>query len=44
MPADKPLDPVGEPEATREILKTMAAGGTTMLSARFIHQLAGSLP
>ena len=37
MPADKPLDPVGEPESTREILETMAAGGTTILSARFIH-------
>ena len=37
MPADKPLDPVGEPEATREILETMAAGGTTTLSARFMH-------
>jgi len=37
MPADKPLDPVGEPEVTREILKTMASGGTTILSARFIH-------
>ena len=38
MPADKPLDPVGEPEVTREILKTTAAGGTTILSARFIHR------
>ena len=38
MPADKPLDPVGEPEVTREILKTMASGGTTILSARFIHR------
>ncbi len=37
MPADKPLDPGGEPEATRDILRTMAAGGTTTLSARFIH-------
>ena len=37
MPADKPLDPVGEPEATRDILETMAAGGTTTLSARFMH-------
>ncbi len=37
MPAEKPLDPVGEPEATRETLKTLAAGGTTILSARFIH-------
>jgi probable F420-dependent oxidoreductase len=37
MPADKLLDPVGEPEVTRDILKTMAAGGTTTLSARFVH-------
>ena len=37
MPAENPLDPVGEPEATREILETMAAGGTTTLSARFMH-------
>jgi len=37
MPAEKPLDPVGEPEATREILRTLAAGGTTTLSARFVH-------
>ena len=37
MPAEKPLDPVGEPGETREILKTLAAGGTTTLSARFVH-------
>jgi hypothetical protein len=37
MPADKLLDPVGEPEVTRDILKTMASGGTTTLSARFVH-------
>ena len=37
MPAEKPLDPVGEPEATREILEALAAGGTTILSARFNH-------
>jgi len=37
MPAENPLDPVGDPEATRDILKTMAAGGTTTLSARFVH-------
>jgi hypothetical protein len=33
-----PLDPVGEPEATKETLETMAGGGTTTLSARFIHR------
>jgi alkanesulfonate monooxygenase SsuD/methylene tetrahydromethanopterin reductase-like flavin-dependent oxidoreductase (luciferase family) len=37
MPAEKPLAPVGEPEATKETLETMAVGGTTTLSARFIH-------
>ena len=37
MPADKPLDPVGEPQATLDTLETLAAGGTTTLSARFIH-------
>jgi alkanesulfonate monooxygenase SsuD/methylene tetrahydromethanopterin reductase-like flavin-dependent oxidoreductase (luciferase family) len=37
LPAERPLDPVGEPEATKETLETMAAGGTTTLSARFIH-------
>jgi len=37
MPAEHALDPVGEPEATRETLGMMAAGGTTTLSARFVH-------
>jgi probable F420-dependent oxidoreductase len=37
MPAEQPLDPVGEPEMTRDILSTMSSGGTTILSARFIH-------
>ena len=37
LPADHPLDPVKEPEATKETLATMAAAGTTTLSARFIH-------
>ena len=37
MPADKPLDPVGEPQTTLDTLETLAAGGTTTLSARFIH-------
>jgi probable F420-dependent oxidoreductase len=37
MPADKPLDPVGEPGETKETLETMAARGTTTLSARFVH-------
>jgi probable F420-dependent oxidoreductase len=37
MPAADPLDPVGAPDATREVLQALAAGGTTMLSARFVH-------
>lgn len=37
MPAAQPLDPVGEPEATKETVEALAAGGTTILSARFIH-------
>ena len=37
MPAEKPLDPVGEPEATGKRCETLAAGGTTTLSARFVH-------
>jgi hypothetical protein len=37
MPAEQPLDPVGEPQATLDTLERMAAGGTTTLSARFIH-------
>ncbi len=37
MPAERPLDPVGKPEATRETLRELADGGTTTLSARFVH-------
>ena len=37
MPAAQPLDPVGEPDATKETLEALEAGGTTILSARFIH-------
>jgi probable F420-dependent oxidoreductase len=37
LPADQALDPVGEPALTEEALHTMAAAGTTILSARFIH-------
>lgn len=38
MPTERPLDPLGAPESTREILATLAAGGTTILSARFVHR------
>lgn len=37
MPAERPLDPVGHPDVTRELLRGLAAGGTTTLSARFVH-------
>jgi probable F420-dependent oxidoreductase len=37
LPADKPLDPVGKPEATKEILEKMAAAGTTTVFAYFNH-------
>ena len=37
LPADQPLDPVGDPESTAETLRTIAAAGTTVLSARFVH-------
>jgi probable F420-dependent oxidoreductase len=37
MPAERPLDPMGQPGETKETLETMADGGTTTLSARFVH-------
>jgi probable F420-dependent oxidoreductase len=37
MPAAHALDPIGEPDKTRETLESLAAGGTTILSARFVH-------
>ena len=37
LPADQPLDPVKEPALTKETLQTIAAAGTTTVSARFIH-------
>ncbi len=38
--AEQPLDPVGNPGPTAETLRTMAAAGTTTLSAVFIaHSL-----
>ncbi|MFZ0834414.1 MAG: TIGR03619 family F420-dependent LLM class oxidoreductase, partial [Mycobacterium sp.] len=38
LPADRPLDPVGEPESTAVTLQAVAAAGTTVLSARFVHR------
>lgn len=37
LPADRPLDPTGQPDATAETLAAMKAAGTTTVSARFIH-------
>lgn len=37
LPPAKPLDPLGDPQATRETLDTMAAAGTTTVFAYFIH-------
>jgi probable F420-dependent oxidoreductase len=37
MPAEHALDPVGKPGQTRETLEALASGGTTTLSARFVH-------
>jgi len=37
LPAERPLDPVGNPEATKETLEKMAAAGTTTLFAYFTH-------
>lgn len=38
LAADRPLDPIGNPEATRETLRAMAGAGTTIVSARFVHR------
>lgn len=38
LPADRALDPVGERALTEQTLQTMAAAGTTILSARFFHR------
>ena len=38
LPADRPLDPIDDPDGTREALQHMAAGGTTIVSARFVHR------
>jgi probable F420-dependent oxidoreductase len=41
LPADRPLDPVGDPEGAEEALQEMAAAGTTTVSARFVHRSLG---
>ena len=38
LPADRPLDPVGEPESTAETLQAIGVAGATVLSARFVHR------
>ncbi|ULE33370.1 TIGR03619 family F420-dependent LLM class oxidoreductase [Mycobacterium sp. IDR2000157661] len=37
LPADRPLNPVDDPDATAETLAAMAAAGTTVVSGRFVH-------
>ncbi len=41
LPAERPLDPIQNPEGTKATLQTMAAAGVTTLSARFIHHSLG---
>ncbi|VEG43869.1 F420-dependent methylene-tetrahydromethanopterin reductase [Mycolicibacterium flavescens] len=38
LAADRPLDPVDDPDATRKTLREMADAGTTTVSARFVHR------
>lgn len=38
LPAEKPLDPVGNPEETKQTLEKMAAAGTTTVFAYFRHE------
>jgi probable F420-dependent oxidoreductase len=38
LPADRPLDPVGNPEETKQTLEKMAAVGTTTVFAYFRHE------
>ena len=35
--ADEPLDPIAQPEATEQTLRAMAAAGTTVMTAIFVH-------
>jgi probable F420-dependent oxidoreductase len=37
LPADRPLDPLAEPDRTHDTLGEIAAAGATILSARFVH-------
>ncbi|OBF92508.1 LLM class F420-dependent oxidoreductase [Mycobacterium sp. 852002-51152_SCH6134967] len=38
LAADRPLDPVDDPDGTRKTLREMADAGTTTVSARFVHR------
>nr|WP_090344118.1 TIGR03619 family F420-dependent LLM class oxidoreductase [Mycolicibacterium malmesburyense]CRL75375.1 F420-dependent methylene-tetrahydromethanopterin reductase [Mycolicibacterium malmesburyense] len=38
LPADRPLNPIENPDGTRETLRAMAEAGTTIVSARFVHR------
>ncbi|HET6965782.1 MAG TPA: LLM class F420-dependent oxidoreductase [Acidimicrobiales bacterium] len=37
LPPARPLDPGGDPSAAEDVLGSMAAAGTTVLSARLVH-------
>lgn len=37
LSADRPLDPMADPDRTHDVMGAMAAVGTTIVSARFIH-------
>ena len=41
LPAEKPLDPVGDPDVTAETLEKMEAAGTTTVFAYFVHDSLG---
>lgn len=41
LPPPRPLDPINNPEYTRDILSEMAAHGATIVSAYFLHKSLG---
>ncbi|KUI13223.1 LLM class F420-dependent oxidoreductase [Mycobacterium lehmannii] len=41
LAADRPLDPVDDPDGTRKTLREMVDAGTTTVSARFVHRSLG---
>jgi hypothetical protein len=41
LPPPRPLDPINNPEYTRDILSEIAAHGATIISAYFLHKSLG---